>query len=89
MANCYHAQDKFTEALACTEQALRINRRSWRLWHNCIRFSLACHQFYKAIGAVGELIRIDHLDGLNGSLLVKIAELFLSKYASEESSVTV
>jgi tetratricopeptide (TPR) repeat protein len=42
LANCYHALDRMTEALACTEQALKINRKSWRLWHNCIRFSLAC-----------------------------------------------
>jgi hypothetical protein len=40
---------------------------------------------YKAIGAVQELIRMDHLDGLNSQLLVKISELFLNKYAKDES----
>ena len=39
---------------------------------------------YKAMGAVNELIRIDHLDGLNSQLLVKISELFLNKYAKNE-----
>jgi len=45
------------EALACTEQALKYNRRSWKIWHNCIRFSIATQQFYKATLAVRELIR--------------------------------
>lgn len=85
MANCYHALGKMQEALTCTEQALKINRKSWRLWHNCIRFALHCQQFYRAIGAVGELIRIDHLDGLNSQLLVKIAELFIAKYAENDA----
>ena len=85
MANCYHAQGKFQEALRCTEQALKIMRKNWQLWHNCIRFALGCEQFYKAIGAVNELIRLDHLDGLNSHLLVKISELFLNKYAKNES----
>jgi len=40
---------------------------------------------YKAIGAVGELIRIDHLEGLNSGLLVKISELFINKYAKDEN----
>jgi len=31
------------------------------------------------------LIRLDHLDGLNNSLLVKIAELFLQKYANNDN----
>jgi tetratricopeptide (TPR) repeat protein len=66
IANCYHAQSKYTEALQCTEQALKINRKSWRLWHNCIRFALQCNHFYKAIGAVNELIKMQHFDGLNG-----------------------
>lgn len=34
---------------------------------------------------MGELIRIEHLDGLNSQLLVKIAELFISKYAENDT----
>ena len=65
LANCYHALDRMTEALACTEQALKINRKSWRLWHNCIRFSLQCKQFYKAINAVNRLLNMTQFEGLN------------------------
>jgi tetratricopeptide (TPR) repeat protein len=42
IANCYAVQNKFAEALACTEQALREKRSDWRIWHNCIKFSIAC-----------------------------------------------
>jgi hypothetical protein len=73
------------EALACTENALRINRQSWRLWQNCIRFALANEQMYKAMSAVNELIRLDQKEGLNNHLLVKISELFLSKYAEDDA----
>ena len=56
IANCYHAQDKYVEALACTEQALKINRRNWKLWHNAIRFSLAVENWYKAVYAINSLL---------------------------------
>ena len=85
IANCYHAIGKMKEALACTENALRINRQSWRLWQNCIRFALANEQMYKAMSAVNELIRLDQKEGLNNHLLVKISELFLSKYAEDDA----
>ena len=41
IANCYAVQEKMKEALACTEQALKYNRRNWMIWHNCIRYSLS------------------------------------------------
>jgi len=57
IANCYHVQEKLKEALACTEQALKFNRKNWMIWHNCIRFCIADKQFYKACTCVRELIR--------------------------------
>lgn len=57
IANCYAVQEKYKEALACTEQALKYNRRHWRVWQNCIRFCLSTKQMYKAMNCVRELLR--------------------------------
>jgi tetratricopeptide (TPR) repeat protein len=84
MANCYAVQNKFTEALACTEQALKEKRADWRIWHNCIKFCIACGQFYRAVFAVNELLRQNKLDGINAQLLLKISEVFLDKYANQQ-----
>ena len=77
IASCYNVQGKYKEALVCCEQALKENRRSWKIWHNMIQFSIVTMQFYKAIYGVGELIRMDKKEGLNSTLLLKISEVFL------------
>lgn len=59
LSNCYSVQDKMTEALACTEQALKFNRKHWRIWQNCIRFSLATRNYYKTTNCIRELLRND------------------------------
>jgi len=83
IANCYAVQDRYKEALACTEQALKINRRHWKIWQNCIRFSLSTNNFYKAVNCIRELLNKDQFEGLNGALCLKLTEIFLSKYTVE------
>ena len=80
LANCYAVQDKFKEALACTEQALKYNRKKWRVWQNCIKFSLATKNFYKTINCIRVLLRNNEYEGLNANLLLKATEIFLEKY---------
>jgi len=89
IANCYAAQKKPIEALACSEQALKCNRDSWRLWHNMIRFSIDCKNFYKAVFAIVELLRKGKHEGLNAALLVKVSDVFLSNYALAEDKKTL
>jgi tetratricopeptide (TPR) repeat protein len=76
-------QERYKEALACTEQALKFNRRHWKIWQNCIRFCLSTKNFYKALNAIRILLRNDQFEGLNGHLLLKISEIFLEKYTEE------
>ena len=82
IANCYSVQDKFKEALACTEQALKINRRSWKIWHNMIRFCIATNKFYKATHAIRTLMYMGKLEGLNNTLLLKLTEVWLENYCN-------
>mmetsp|Transcript_32157 Transcript_32157/g.49179 ORF Transcript_32157/g.49179 Transcript_32157/m.49179 type:complete len:251 (-) Transcript_32157:526-1278(-) len=49
MGNCYIANKKYFEAVTCCEQALKVNRKSWKIWNNYILFSIETYQFYKAI----------------------------------------
>ena len=83
IANCYAVQEKFTEALACTEQALKHSRSNWKIWHNAIKYAISAGQFYKAIRAINELLRMDKLEGLNSSLLLRISELFLASFINK------
>ena len=83
LANCYAVQDKFKEALACTEQALKYNRKKWRVWQNCIKFSLATQNFYKTINCIRVLLQNNEYEGLNANLLLKATEIFLNKYTQE------
>jgi len=59
LANCYTVQKKYFSAVTCCEQALKINRKSWKIWNNYILFSIETFQFYKAIKGVRELLRAD------------------------------
>ena len=83
IANCYSVQEKYKEALACTEQALKYNRRHWRIWQNAIHFSVATKNFYKAVNSVRELLRNQEYEGLNSKLLLQIVDIYLSKYTVE------
>lgn len=49
IASCYLVTKKLFEAVTCCEQALRINKKSWKILHNYILFSIETLQFYKAI----------------------------------------
>jgi len=59
ISNCYAVQERYKEALACTEQALKYNRRKWRIWQNCIRFCISTQNLYKGMNCVRELLRND------------------------------
>lgn len=41
MANCYIVTKRFFEAVTCCEQALRINKKSWKILQNFILYSIA------------------------------------------------
>ena len=40
IANCYISLNKHFEAVACCEQALKCNSKSWQIWNNFILFSI-------------------------------------------------
>jgi hypothetical protein len=58
------------KGLACCEQALKINKENWKMWHNFIRFAIACGLFYKCTHAVNTLLAMHKYDNLNANLLL-------------------
>lgn len=42
-------QDKLKEAMICLEQALKQNRKSWKIWENYLLMSLETLNFLKAV----------------------------------------
>lgn len=56
-ANCYVANKRYFEAVTCCEQALKGNRKAFKIWNNYILFSIETLQFYKAMGGVKTLLR--------------------------------
>ena len=40
IASCYIVTKKFFEAVTCCEQALKCNRKAWKIWANYIIFSI-------------------------------------------------
>lgn len=51
--------DKFKEAILCLEQALKYNRKNWKIWENYIILSIESLKFYKALTGAKELLRQD------------------------------
>ena len=56
IASCYITTGKHFEAVTCCEQALKCNRKSWRIWNNYIIFSIETLQFYKAANGIRTLL---------------------------------
>lgn len=52
IASCQIAMKQYFQAVTCCEQALRVNRKSWKIWNNYILFSINTLQFYKATSGV-------------------------------------
>ena len=82
ISNCYVVQKKYFEAVTCCEQALKINRKSWKIWNNFILFSIETFQFYKAVLGVRELLRNDQLEDINASLILRVADCFIKRYVN-------
>ena len=40
IASCQIAMNNYFQAVTCCEQALKINRKSWKIWNNYIIFSI-------------------------------------------------
>ena len=72
--------DKYKEAVVCLEQALKQNRKNWKIWENYIILSLETLNFYKAVSATRELMRADQWERLNVTLVLKICDAFLKKF---------
>ena len=69
----------------CLEQALKINKKSWKLWENYIILNIETMRFHKAVSGTRELMRSDKFDRVNANLLLKIADVFLKSYLSMTS----
>ena len=59
LATCYVKNEKLFEAVTCCEQALRCNKKSWKIWQNYIIFSIDTLQFYKALNGISTLLHYD------------------------------
>jgi len=57
IASCYMQQDKLKEAMLCLEQALKQNRKSWKIWENYIIMCLETLNYNKAVSGSREIIR--------------------------------
>lgn len=40
LSNCYAVTGKAFQSVTCSEQALRCNKKAWRIWKNYVQFSL-------------------------------------------------
>ena len=67
----------------CLEQALKQNRKSWKIWENYIILCLETMKFHKAVSAARELMRQDKFDRLNVNLMLKICDVFLKNYVAK------
>ena len=69
----------------CLEQAIKHNRKNWKLWENYIILSIECGLFYKAVSAARELIRLAMTERLNVNLMLKICNVFLQNFVAKEN----
>jgi len=67
----------------CLEQAIKHNRKNWKLWENYIILSIETLMFYKAVSAARELMRLDMVERLNVNLMLKICDVFLKNYVAK------
>eukprot|EP00347_Sterkiella_histriomuscorum_P015302 403357539 len=80
ISTCQMRLDRYKEAVMCLEQALKHNRKNWKIWENYIILSIETMQFYKAVSAARELMRVDMTERLNVNLMLKICDVFLKNY---------
>ena len=80
IASCYMQQDKLKEALLCLEQALKQNRKNWKIWENYLIMCLETFKFHKAVAASREIIRQGMIERLNAGLLLRVCDVFLKNY---------
>ena len=73
-------QDKLKEALLCLEQALKQNRKNWKIWENYLIMCLETFKFQKAVAASREIIRQGMIERLNAGLLLRVCDVFLKNY---------
>lgn len=50
--------------MLCLEQALKQNRKSWKIWENYIIMSMETLHFHKAVSASREIIRMGMIERL-------------------------
>jgi hypothetical protein len=80
-------QDKHSEAVVCLEQALKQNRKNWKIWENYIILSLETLNFHKALSGARELIRQDKIERVNVTLMLKVCDVFLKCYVIKQESI--
>lgn len=74
---------KEKEAIVCLEQALKQKRKSWQIWENYIQLCCETKQFHKALGGARQLIRMDMMERLNASMMLRICDVFLKSYVAQ------
>lgn len=67
----------------CLEQALKYDRKNWKLWENYIILSIETLKFFKAVSAARELMRMDMTERLNVQLMLKICDVFLKNFVAK------
>lgn len=75
---------KYKEAVMCLEQAIKHDRKNWKLWENYIILAIETSMFYKAVSAARELIRLQMIERLNVNLMLKICNVFLQNFVAKE-----
>lgn len=70
--------------MTCCEQALRLNKKSFKIWNNYILFSIETLQFYKAINGVRELLRYNELSNINAQLILRIVDCFNKRFINNQ-----
>ena len=66
--------------MLCLEQALKQNRKSWKIWENYIIMCLETFKFHKAVAASRQIIRQGMIERLNAGLLLRVCDVFLKNY---------
>mmetsp|Transcript_4979 Transcript_4979/g.4570 ORF Transcript_4979/g.4570 Transcript_4979/m.4570 type:complete len:103 (+) Transcript_4979:559-867(+) len=72
ISTCYMRMEKEKEAILCIEQALKHNRKNWKIWENYIIFSLETKNFMKALHGAKEMMREEKTERINAGLLKKL-----------------
>lgn len=66
--------------MICLEQALKQNRKSWKIWENYLLMSMETLNFPKAVQASREIIRQGMIERLTPQHMLKLCDVFLKVY---------